>query len=109
MKNLQVQERNCASGNALGNDSKRRPDSCWSWLVCVASAISILIVSGIGYSFGLLLPPLMENFEASRQATGNKTIYLRTLKYSLKTFLHFIYSGKLKKNTGLRVNMLSRL
>lgn len=47
-----------------------RPDSCWSWVVCVASVILVIIVSGIGYSFGLLLPPLMESFGASRQSTA---------------------------------------
>lgn len=51
-----------------------RPDSCWSWVVCVASVILVIIVSGIGYSFGLLLPPLMESFGASRQSTGNGNI-----------------------------------
>ena len=49
-----------------------RPDSWWSWLVCAASAVSVFIVAGITYSFGLLLPPLMEHFNASRQATGIK-------------------------------------
>lgn len=56
---------------------KCRPDSLWSWLVCAASALSVVIVAGISYSFGLLLPPLMENFDETRQATGifnaNKT------------------------------------
>lgn len=72
MKAIQVQEHNCASGNDAGHEPKWRPDSCWSWLVCAASVMSICIVSGIGYSFGILLPPLMENFKATRQATGNK-------------------------------------
>ena len=50
-----------------------RPDSWWSWLVCVCSAMSVIIVVGITYCFGLLLPPLMKNFDETRQATG-KTI-----------------------------------
>ncbi|XP_078371646.1 monocarboxylate transporter 10-like isoform X1 [Oculina patagonica] len=70
MKAIQVQEHNCASGNDAGHEPKWRPDSCWSWLVCAASVMSICIVSGIGYSFGILLPPLMENFKATRQATA---------------------------------------
>ena len=71
MINSQVQEHHCASGNEAVYEPKWRPDSCWSWLVCAASVISIVIVTGIGYSFGLLLPPLMENFQETRQATGN--------------------------------------
>lgn len=32
--------------------------------------MSVLIVTGIGYSFGLMLPPLMDNFAGTRQATA---------------------------------------
>ena len=53
------------------HETRWRPDSCWSWLVCAASGISLVIVSGIRYSFGLLLPPLIDNFETTRQAAGN--------------------------------------
>ena len=49
---------------------ERRPDSLWSGLVCAASVLSILIVSGSGYTFGLLLPPLMDHFNTNRQETG---------------------------------------
>ena len=48
-----------------------RPDSWWSWLVCAASTLSVLIMAGITYSFGLLLPTLMEHFNETRQATGS--------------------------------------
>lgn len=47
-----------------------RPDSWWSWLVCCSSAMSVIIVVGITYCFGLLLSPLMEYFDETRQATG---------------------------------------
>lgn len=53
-----------------GYEPKCRPDSWWSWLVCAASTMSVVIISGISYSFGLMLPPLMENFDESRQVTG---------------------------------------
>ena len=68
MKNSQIQA--SVSGDTAS------PDSCWSWLVCAASAISVVIVSGIFYSFGLLLPPLIENFETTRQAAGNEITVL---------------------------------
>lgn len=58
------------SQKIVEKEPKCRSDSCWSWLVCVASTIIVIIVSGIMYSFGLLLPPLMENFGASRQSTA---------------------------------------
>ena len=54
-----------------GNEPRYRgPDSWWAWLVCGASAMSVAIILGIIYSFGLLLPPLMETFDETRQATG---------------------------------------
>ena len=52
------------------HEPRCRPDSWWSWLVCAASTISVVIVLGIIYSFGLLLPPLMETFGETRQTTG---------------------------------------
>ena len=51
-----------------------RPDSLWSWLVCAASVLSIVIVSGGAYNFGLLLAPLMDHFNTTRQATGKVQI-----------------------------------
>ena len=48
----------------------RGPDGWWAWLVCGASAMSVAIILGIIYSFGLLLPPLMETFDETRQTTG---------------------------------------
>ena len=74
MKNIQGQKHFYTSANDEGCKPKWRPDSCLSWLVCAASTISVLIVTGISYSFGLMLPPLMENFAGTRQATGNTVV-----------------------------------
>ena len=52
------------------NEPRCRPDSWWAWLVCGASTMSVAIILGIIYSFGLLLPPLMETFDETRQTTG---------------------------------------
>lgn len=66
--------------DSKGYEPKCQPDSCWSWLVCAASTVSIVIISGITYSFGLLLPPLIENFKETRQATGEITYKEKRLK-----------------------------
>ena len=64
------------------NEPRCRPDSWWAWLVCGASTMSVAIILGIIYSFGLLLPPLMETFDETRQTTGivlaNRTFGNRT-------------------------------
>ncbi|PFX14175.1 monocarboxylate transporter 10-like [Stylophora pistillata] len=49
---------------------ERRPDGLWSCLVCAASILSILITTGGPYAFGLLLPPLMDEFNTTRQETA---------------------------------------
>lgn len=59
-----------------------RPDSWCSWLVCVSSAMSVIIVVGITYCFGLLLPPLMEHFDETRQATG-KTMLIQAQNFKV--------------------------
>lgn len=50
-----------------GHTPRSRTDSCWSWLVCIAGTVSVVIVVGLVSSFGLLLPIWMETFEANRQ------------------------------------------
>ena len=74
MSELQLQVRK--QDNA-GREPKWHPDGWRSWLVCAAAATSVMVVSGLTYSFALLLPVLMESFQASRQETGNKTRVLR--------------------------------
>lgn len=59
-----------AAGTLKRCESKCHPDSCWSWVVCAASTLSIAIVAGVSHSFGLLLPTLTEGFEERRQTTA---------------------------------------
>ena len=54
-----------------------RRDSLWSWLVCAAACLSMVIVCGGSYNFGLLLPPLMDHFNSTRQETGNLFLFGR--------------------------------
>lgn len=49
---------------------KVSPNSIWSWVVCAASALSIVLISGGAFNFGLLLPPLMKHFNTTRQAAA---------------------------------------
>ena len=69
------------------NEPKCRPDSCWSWLVCAGSTMLVVIIMGIAYSFGLLLPSLMETFDETRQTTGivrsTKTIVKLNVKHGI--------------------------
>ena len=49
---------------------RRQPDSLWSWLVCFASFVALVINNGTYYTFGLLLPPLMKEFQQSNAIVG---------------------------------------
>ena len=49
--------------------------------------MSIAITAAISYSFGLLLPPLTESFEETRQAIGKMTYKTSLFFYPLSVFL----------------------
>ena len=63
---------------------KVHSDSLWSWLVSAAAGLSMIIVCGGSYNFGLLLPPLMDYFNTTRQEAG------RTLPI-LNAFFSFLF------------------
>ncbi|XP_031559872.1 monocarboxylate transporter 9-like [Actinia tenebrosa] len=51
-------------------DSRGTPDSVWSFLVLLAGFVSVSIVNGCLYSFGVLLPELMDEFQETRARTA---------------------------------------
>jgi len=42
------------------------PDGGWGWVVCLASFVCNLVLDGIAYTFGVLLTPLVKDFESDR-------------------------------------------
>jgi len=42
------------------------PDGGWGWVICFASFMCNLILDGLAYSFGVLLPPLVKDFDSNR-------------------------------------------
>ena len=38
------------------------PDGGWGWIVVAASFLCNMVLDGIGYSFGILLNPLMKHY-----------------------------------------------
>lgn len=42
------------------------PDGGWGWMIVLASLVCNIIVDGIGYSFGVLLPIFVEYFNAPK-------------------------------------------
>ncbi|XP_020629610.1 monocarboxylate transporter 4-like [Orbicella faveolata] len=46
------------------------PDSCWSWLVCVVCAFCNIIICGLTYSYGILFPWLLDEFQQGKAKTA---------------------------------------
>lgn len=46
------------------------PDGGWGWMVVVAAFVSNLIVGGICYMFGIIMPELIEYFQSGKGKTA---------------------------------------
>jgi len=46
------------------------PDGGWGWVVVAAAFVSNLIVGGICYMFGIIMPELLEYFQAGKGKTA---------------------------------------
>jgi len=49
---------------------RQTPDGGWGWMVVVAAFVTNLIVDGISYIFGVLMPELIDYFGTSKQKTA---------------------------------------
>lgn len=45
-------------------------DSCWSWLVCFAGVVSNVIICGFTFSYGILFPALLDEFQQGKAKTA---------------------------------------
>ena len=46
------------------------PDGGWGWTVVVAAFFANLIVDGVTYTFGIIMPELLDHFEAGKGKTA---------------------------------------
>ena len=79
---------------AEGNSSKLnevgiKPDGFKSYTVCLAAVICNTIVCGYSYSFGLLLPPLLDHFKEDTATTGKYTTFQLLFFIYFISYLHF--------------------
>lgn len=47
-----------------------QPDGGWGWIVVLSAFLCVFMIDGVGYSFGILLPYLMTDFEALPSTTS---------------------------------------
>lgn len=45
-------------------------DSCWSWVVCFAAVFSNVVICGFTYSYGILFPALLDEFQQGKANTA---------------------------------------
>ena len=45
-------------------------DSCWSWMVCLVAVLSNVVICGFAFSFGILFPALLDEFQQGKAKTG---------------------------------------
>lgn len=53
-----------------------RQDGCWSWVVCFAAVISNILICGFTYSYGILFPALLDEFQQGKANTGNRYSFM---------------------------------
>ena len=46
------------------------PDGGWGWLVVAAAFVANLVVDGVAYTFGIIMPELVDHFEAGKGKTA---------------------------------------
>jgi hypothetical protein len=74
-----------------------QPDGGWGWIVVFSGFLCVFMIDGVGYSFGILLPYLMEDFEAlpSTMSLGGSFKFVsRVLYYTRNLYI----KGLLKIN-----------
>jgi len=46
------------------------PDGGWGWMVVAATFVSNLVVDGVAYTFGIIMPELIDYFDSSKGKTA---------------------------------------
>ena len=65
-----VEALDTSNKDKLSEKKSRQPDSYWSWIVCAVGFISIIIVQGSAFCFGLIFPHLLDEFKRGKSNTG---------------------------------------
>ena len=52
------------------NVSSYKPDSLWSWFICLCSTLCMVLTIGFSFALGVLFPVLMDAFHETRERTG---------------------------------------
>ena len=79
---------------------KHHPDSRWSWVVCISSAVCGAINTGFVLSFGVLFPELMAHFDETTETTGEYiTLHVFQLHWNMKIIISFLMLRRIMRFT----------
>ena len=79
---------------------KHHPDSRWSWVVCISSAVCGAINTGFVLSFGVLFPELMEHFDETTETTGEYIMLLVfQIHWNMKIIISFLMLRRIMRFT----------
>lgn len=84
-----------------GRGNPRKQDSRWSYVVCLCATLSQALIMGIAQGFGIFLPVIMDEFNTSREYTGE---WLKVGCFHVQCF--YIYTHKIpciRMHDGLHV------
>ena len=57
-------------GKSANQRPYRQQDSAYSWLVCISGLLANALTLGVSYSYGVLFPVLLKEFQQGKAKTG---------------------------------------
>ena len=57
-------------GKSANQRPCRQQESAYSWLVCISGLLASTLVFGVSYSYGVLFPVLLNEFQQGKARTG---------------------------------------
>ena len=77
-------------------------DSCWSWVVCFAGVVSNIIICGFTFSYGILFPALLEEFQQGKADTGELSQISTLLHRQMQNVRFILVSFGLTPAAGMK-------
>ncbi|XP_068729982.1 monocarboxylate transporter 10-like isoform X1 [Montipora capricornis] len=79
------------------NVSSYKPDSLWSWFICLCSTLCMVLTIGFSFALGVLFPVLMDAFHETRERTACVSSIILGVCYASGPF-----TGALLNRYGVR-------
>ena len=71
-------------GKSANQKPYRQQDSAYSWLVCISGLLANALILGVSYSYGVLFPVFLKEFQEGKAKTGKSD----NIKIKLMSWIH---------------------